>query len=114
MAPPLTKEQLEILNTEFYKNHMMFGRDKLFNFLRTKYPDKAISRRQIAEWLQNQEVNQLYYKSKGKAKDIKSSMTTPNTILAIDLVNMEKNEVKGFKYLMNGLIWVQDLYIVRR
>ena len=30
-------------------------------------------------------------------------MTTPNTILAIDLVNMEKNEVKGFKYLLNGI-----------
>jgi hypothetical protein len=28
-------------------------------------------------------------------------MTTPNTVLAIDLVNMEKNEVKGFKYLLN-------------
>jgi transposase InsO family protein len=28
-------------------------------------------------------------------------MTTPNTILAIDLVNMEKFEVKGFKYLLN-------------
>ena len=32
MAPPLTKEQLDILNTEFYENHMMFGRDKLFFF----------------------------------------------------------------------------------
>ena len=30
-------------------------------------------------------------------------MTTPNTILAIDLVNMEKFEVKGFKYLLNGI-----------
>ena len=54
--------------------------DKLITILRQKYPDKAISRRQIAEWLQNQEVNQLYHKSKGKAKNIKSSMTTPKTI----------------------------------
>jgi hypothetical protein len=30
-------------------------------------------------------------------------MTTPNTILAIDLVNMEKFEVKAFKYLLNGI-----------
>jgi IS30 family transposase len=28
-------------------------------------------------------------------------MTTPNTILAIDLVNMEKFEVRYFKYLLN-------------
>ena len=90
MAPPLSKYQLEILNTEFYLNLQFFGRDKLYNILRQKYPDKVISRRQIAEWLSNQEVNKLYHKSKGKAKDIKSSMTTPNTILAIDLVDLQK------------------------
>jgi hypothetical protein len=54
MALPLTKYQLEILNTEFYTNMNFFGRDKLFIFLRNKYPDKAISRRQIAEWLSHQ------------------------------------------------------------
>jgi hypothetical protein len=53
--------------------------------------------------VKNQEVNQLYHPSKGKAKNIKSSITTPNTILAIDLVNMEKFEVKIFKYLLNGI-----------
>jgi IS30 family transposase len=103
MAPPLTKEQLEILNTEFYTNMNFFGRDKLYNILRQKYPDKAISRRQIAEWLATHEVNQLYHPSKGKAKDIKSSMTTPNTILAIDLVDLQKIEIRGFKYLFNGI-----------
>jgi hypothetical protein len=76
MAPPLTKEQLDILNTEFYENHMMFGREKLFFFFWNKYPQKAISRRQVADWLSNQEVNQLYHKSKGKPKSIKSRMTT--------------------------------------
>ena len=30
-------------------------------------------------------------------------MTTPNTILAMDLVNMEKFEVRGFKYLFNAI-----------
>jgi transposase InsO family protein len=30
-------------------------------------------------------------------------MTTQNTILAIDLVNMEKFQVNGFKYLLNGI-----------
>jgi len=28
-------------------------------------------------------------------------MTTPNKMLAMDLVNMEKFEVRGFKYLLN-------------
>ena len=70
--------------------------------MKSKYADHP-SRRQVAKWLQNQAVNQLYHPSKGKAINIKSSMTTPKTILAIDLVNMEKFEVKGFKYLLNGI-----------
>ena len=79
MTPPLSKYQLELLNKVFYTNMNFFGRDKLYNIMKSKYADHP-SRRQIADWLSNQEVNQLYYRSKGKAKDIKSSMTTPNTI----------------------------------
>ena len=30
-------------------------------------------------------------------------MTTPNKILGLDLVNMEKFEVKGYKYLLNAI-----------
>jgi len=103
MSPPLSKEQLEILNKVFYKDLMMFGRDKLFNFLRSEYADKEISRRQVAEWLSQQEINQLYAPSKGKPKTFKSSMTTPNKILMMDLVNMEKFQVRGYKYLFNAV-----------
>ena len=104
MAPPPTLEHLSILNKEFYENLNFFGRDKLFNLLRDKYgEDKSPSRRQIADWLKQQEVNQIYTPSKGKAKTIKSSMTTPNKILGMDLVNMEKFQVKGYKYLLNAI-----------
>ena len=103
MAPPLDSKQLDILNKEFYVNKNLFGRDKLYFIIKSKYQDTAPSRRQIAEWLALQEVNQLYHPSKGKAKDIKSSVTTPNTILAIDLMNMEKFMVRDFKYLLNGI-----------
>ena len=80
MAPPPTLEHLSILNKEFYTNYNFFGRDKLFKLLRDKYGGKAMSRRQIAHWLKQQEINQMYTPSKGKAKTIKSSMTTPNKI----------------------------------
>ena len=103
MSPPLTKEHLQILNKEFYENLNFFGRDKLFNMLRTKYGDESPSRRQISDWLSQQEVNQLYAPSKGTAKTFKSSMTTPNKILAMDLVNMEKFQVRGYKYLFNAV-----------
>jgi hypothetical protein len=102
MTPPISKYQLEILNKEFYTNLQFFCRDKLYTIMKSKYPEHP-SRRQVAEWLSHQEINQLYHPSKGKAKNIKSSMTTPNTILAIDLVNMEKFEVRNFKYLLNGI-----------
>jgi len=98
MAPPPTLEHLSILNKEFYDNYIFFGRDKLFNILREKYgEDKSPSRRQIADWLKQQEVNQIYTPSKGKAKTIKSSMTTPNTILGMDLVDLQKFQVRGYK-----------------
>ena len=84
MAPPLTKEYLQIFNKEFYDNLNFFGRDKLFNLLRSKYGDESMSRRQISIWLSQQEINQLYSPSKGKPKTFKSSMTTPNKILAMD------------------------------
>jgi len=71
--------------------------------LRTKYGDESPSRRQISDWLKLQEVNQLYAPSKGTAKTFKSSMTTPNKILAMDLVNMEKFQVRGYKYLFNAV-----------
>jgi len=102
IAPSLTLNHLQQLNKEFYKNLNFFGRDKLYNLIRDKYgEDKSPSRRQVADWLKQQEINQIYTPSKGKPKDIKSSMTTPNKILAMDLVNMEKFEVRGFKYLLN-------------
>jgi uncharacterized protein YoxC len=103
MSPPLTINHLKILNKEFYENLNFFGRDKLFNLLRNKYGDESPSRRQVADFLKNQEVNQLYAPSKGTAKTFKSSMTTPNKILAMDLVNMEKFQVRGYKYLFNAI-----------
>ena len=103
MAPPLTLKQLEILIKEFYENLNFFGRDKLYNLLRDKYGEEAGSRRQIADWLKQQEINQLYHPSKGKPREIKSSMTTPGKILAMDLVDLQKFQVKGYKYLLNAI-----------
>ena len=104
MTPPLSTNQLKILNKEFYENHNYFGRDRLFNLLRDKYGEEiSPSRRQIAEFLKNQEINQLYHPSKGKPKEIKSSMTTPGKILGMDLLDLQKFQVRGYKYLLNAI-----------
>ena len=71
--------------------------------MKDKYDDIAPSRRQVAEWLVKQEINQLFRQSKGTAKDIKTNITNPNTIIAIDLINMEWFQVRDYKYLLNGI-----------
>jgi hypothetical protein len=57
MTPPITTNQLGILNNFFYENKNLFWRDKLYQILTDKYDDKATSRRQVAEWLAKQEIN---------------------------------------------------------
>ena len=70
MSPPLSTAHLKILNTEFYINKNLFGRDKLHKLLKNKYDDRAPSRRQIADWLKLQEINQIFYPSKEKQKTL--------------------------------------------
>ena len=69
MAPPLSKEQLEILNKEFYENLNFFGRDRLFNMLRSKYGDESPSRRQISDFLKNQE-KPIIFAEQRQGKDV--------------------------------------------
>ena len=71
MAPPLDSKQLDILNNEFYLNKNLFGRDKSYGIIKSKYEDTAPSRRQIAEWFALQEVNQYIIHQKGKQKILK-------------------------------------------
>jgi hypothetical protein len=103
MAPPLSTAQLKLLNTEFYVNKKLYLGVINCMPLKKNYMDKAPSRRQIAEWLKIHEIDQIFYPSKGKAKDIKSTMTSPHKILGVDLVNIEKHEERGYKYLLNGI-----------
>ena len=51
MAKALSKEQLEFLYKLYYENGMVFGRDTIFEFVKSNFPELGISRRQIAEWL---------------------------------------------------------------
>ena len=112
MAPPLNKEQEAVLNRIFYEDKMLFGRDKLYQFIRANH-DIKISRRQVWNWLSSQEINQLHRQHVG-AKDIKSTlMKKPHQQLAIDLVDMQNFQVKGFKYLLNGVdLFSRKLYSV--
>ena len=70
VPPPLATNHLKMLNDEFYKT-ITIGRDWMLYLLRDNYGDDVSPRRrQIAEFLKNQEINQLYHPSKGKPREI--------------------------------------------
>lgn len=98
----MTKEQTQLLEDLYYKQKFMFGRDKLFKYIQLNQPDSGISRRQIAEWLENQELHQIHRDSKGEPKNIKSTIAkAPHNILGIDLMDMQNFERNQYKYILN-------------
>ena len=107
MTPPLQKKQEELLHELYYKQSLSVGRDKLYKYLVDNYKDYMISRRQVNNWLQAQEVHQLHQEHT-KATGIKSSVyVAPYKAIAIDLVDMSHFETpQGFKYLLDGV----DMY----
>ncbi len=103
MAPPLSKLQTEILQKLFYEQHYIFGRDKLFQYFNQNFPDTKISRRQVADWLKKQEINQLHQPHQ-QSRDIKSTVLSgPNKQVGIDLVDMQNFELNGYKYILTGV-----------
>ena len=82
---------------------MIFDRDKLFKYIQENHENVKVSRRQIADWLKQQEINQLNTKHT-TAKNIKSTiMKAPHKQLAIDLVDLSNHEKKGYKWLFNAV-----------
>ena len=113
VAPPMSKAQLELLHKLFYEKNLIFGRDKLFSYIRTNHPDSKISRRQIAGWLNKQEIAQIY-KPHEDSKDIKSTiLNKPHQQIGIDLVDMQNFEIRKNKYILNGVdLFSRKLYSI--
>lgn len=115
MAPALNREQLNLINDVYYKQKFVFGRDKLYQYLRTNHIDANISRRQVAEWLAAQEMNQLHKDPKvKKPKTVKSTvLKEPHNTLAVDLIDVQNIAVDGYKFIFNGIdMFSRKLYSV--
>lgn len=103
MTKPLTEEQKALLHRIYYDNKMFFGRDRLFTYISSTYPDSGISRRKIANWLKTQEVAQLYKQTK-TTRDIQPTILSgPYKQIAIDLADMQSNEYNGYKYILTAV-----------
>jgi transposase InsO family protein len=57
---PLSDRQEALLNRVYYKDSVMAGRDRLYDYLRQKHPDYDVTRRQLAKWLGDQYPNQVH------------------------------------------------------
>jgi transposase InsO family protein len=100
MAPPLNDNQKKLLHYLVYDKHMYFGRDKLKAYVDAHYPEFDISRRQIMEWLNNNELSQLF-KPTRKTNEIQPTiLSRPFQQLAIDLADMQHYATNGYNYIL--------------
>ncbi|DAC81777.1 TPA_asm: integrase [Monosiga MELD virus 2] len=115
MAPPLSKKQNELLHKIYFDEKFFFGRDKITKYLQEKYPDSDISRRQVMDWLKQQEVHQLYQETK-TTKNIKPTvLKKPYAQIAIDLIDYQTHAYNGYKYILvaydlfSKKVWAEPL-----
>lgn len=98
----LSKEDLQLLNKLYYEDGLLFGRDRLYQYIRTNHPEVKISRRNVMDWLKSQETHQLYWPTKNTV-DIRSTvLKEPHSQIGIDLVDMSNKEYKGYKWILTG------------
>lgn len=95
--PEIVKETLEKL---FYDESYTVGRDQLWDLVKEKLPDEEVPRAMVADWLEKQELYQLYRKTR-KSRGISSfQMTSPFQRMSIDLIDFSNKSVdRGFKYI---------------
>jgi transposase InsO family protein len=101
MTPPLTSEQEEIIKKVYYNDHMYFGRDKLYKYLSTNFPNTKISRRQVMVYLQKQENYQRNLRAPSR-KTTKAVLTKTTGYIQIDCAEVSANN-RGFKYYISAI-----------
>lgn len=100
MAPPLTDKQIKILEKVYYKDKNFFGRDKLYDILKDHFD---ISRRQVQEWLNKQEIHQLYAPAKKRRMIQNTILNEPYKQIGLDLMDMQNIEDDGHKYVFTAI-----------
>ncbi len=98
-APPLDNKQKAILHKVYYDDKNFFGRDKIYGLVQ----DTGISRRQVQDWLSEQEAYQLYRVTR-KAKTIQPTvLKQPRTQVSIDLIDMSTKAYDGHSWILTAI-----------
>jgi len=103
MSNQLLPEDKALLKKIYYEDGVIVGRDRLFQYVRSNYADRKITRRAIADWIKAQEITQLHAKHEAP-KNIKSTVAkAPHSQLGIDLIDMQLFEGPGgYKYILTA------------
>lgn len=103
------------LATLYYENRIMFGRDKLYDYLKREYPEKVrdegYSEQYISRWLQRQPLAQVFAPAYNTVHLQRNRITTPHTQVAIDLVDMgslrqtfvHAEHVASYRYILTAI-----------
>ena len=98
----------------FYEEGFTIGRDQLWDLIQEKLPDQKVPRAMVADWLERQELYQLYRKTR-KSRGVSSfKMTTPFQRMSVDLIDYSNKPSQGnFRYVF-VLIDNYSRYLIAR
>jgi len=94
----LNSEQEKMLNDAYYEKKLLFGRDKLFYYLKD-FPGHP-TQVQVNQWLKDQQIHQLHLKQKRSTSLKPIVAQKPDTYYQIDLIDMGNNEYNGYRYIL--------------
>jgi transposase InsO family protein len=101
MAPPITPDIEKLIFELYYKKGFLFGRDKLYKkAVELQIP---ISRRQVADWLNKQEINQLFRQTKPAVKTKPTILSDNNKQIGIDLIDFRNYSYNGYEWILTAI-----------
>jgi hypothetical protein len=100
-----TPELGKIMHAVYYKDKVILGRDRLYQYVRKNYANevfnKGMSRRRVYTWLKQQEIHQLFAQAPTTRKIQPTVLQGPFRQLALDTT--EFTEYGGYKAMLTGV-----------
>ena len=89
----------EALTKLFYEDGFTVGRDQLWDLIQEELPDEKVPRSMVADWLERQELYQLYRKTRKSRGVSRFKMTSPFQRMSVDLIDYSNKPSQGnFRY----------------
>ena len=90
----------KLLEDAYYKNGMCFGRDALYKYLQSKYPDNHPSRPVVMKWLKNQKLQQEFAPTRNGGFTDYFRPTEPFHSISIDLIDFNFKPAMQYHYIL--------------